>query len=142
MDNSKISNALRSAISLLHKRLRKQMYSTESYSITEITTLGRLYRQPKLMPSELAAMAKVKTQSMSQILKKMENQNVIERIPCETDRRKTFISLTDSGRKLVEQTRYERDEWLTNAIRQNLTREERRILIKSIEIIHKLAETE
>lgn len=118
------------------------MYSTESYSITEITTLGRLYRQPKLMPSELAAMAKVKTQSMSQILKKMENQNVIERIPCETDRRKTFISLTDSGRKLVEQTRYERDEWLTNAIRQNLTREERRILIKSIEIIHKLAETE
>lgn len=142
MDNSKISSSLRSAISLLHKRLRKQMYSTESYSITEITTLGRLYRQDQLLPSELATMAKVKTQSMSQILKKMENQNVIVRIPCETDKRKTYISLTDSGRKLVEQTQYERDEWLTNAIRKNLSRDERRILMKSIEIMHKLAESE
>ena len=142
MDNSKISSSLRSAISLLHKRLRKHMYSTESYSITEITTLGRLYRDGQLLPSELAAMAKVKTQSMSQILKKMESQDVIVRVPCETDKRKTFISLTDSGRKLVEQTRYERDEWLTNAIRKNLTREERRMLTKAIEIIQKLAETE
>ena len=142
MDNSKISSSLRSSISLLHKRLRKQMYSTESYSITEITTLGRLYSQDHLLPSELATMAKIKTQSMSQILKKMEKQNVIVRIPCETDKRKTFISLTDSGRKLVEQTRYERDEWLTNAIRKNLTRDERRTLISSIEILQKLAESE
>lgn len=137
-----MSSSLRSSISLLHKRLRKQMYSTESYSITEITTLGRLYNQDHLLPSELATMAKIKTQSMSQILKKMEKQNVIVRIPCKTDRRKTYVSLTDSGRKLVEQTRYERDDWLTNAIRKNLTRDERRTLIRSIEIIQKLAESE
>lgn len=118
------------------------MYSTESYSITEITTLGRLYRQDQLLPSELAAMAKVKTQSMSQILKKLEKQNVIVRTPCETDKRKTFISLTETGRKLVEQTRYERDEWLTNAIRKNLSRDERRTLMKAIEIMHKLAGSE
>lgn len=142
MDNSKISSSLRSAISLLHKRLRKQMYSTESYSITEITTLGRLYRQDQLLPSELAAMAKVKTQSMSQILKKLEKQNVIVRTPCETDKRKTFISLTETGRKLVEQTRYERDEWLTNAIRKNLSRDERRTLMRAVEIMHKLAGSE
>lgn len=142
MDYLKISSALRTAISLLHKRLRKQMYSTESYSITEITTLGRLYRQGQLLPSELATLAKVKAQTMSQILKKMEKQNVIVRNPCETDKRKTFISLTDSGRKLVKQIRYERDEWLTNAIRKNLNREERRILIRAIDIIKKLAESE
>jgi len=79
---------------------------------------------------------------MSQILKKMEKQNIIVRNPCETDKRKTFISLTDSGRKLVKQIRYERDEWLTNAIRKNLNREERRILIRATDIIKKLAESE
>lgn len=142
MEINDLSSALRSAISILHKRLRKQMYSIQTYSITELETLGYLYRQTALLPSELAALARVKTQSMSQVLKKMEVQKIIERTPSKEDKRKTYISLTDLGKKIVVQTVYERDEWLANAIIKTCTKEDQKLLIKALVPLKKLLEFE
>lgn len=140
MKEIELSSSLRSVISILHKRLRKQMYTAETYSITEIETLGLLYRQSSLLPSQLAALTKVKTQSMSQVLNKMEEQNIIKRTPSKEDKRKTYISLTASGKKIIEKTRYERDLWLSNAIAGTCTLEERAILKKALVPLKKLVD--
>jgi DNA-binding MarR family transcriptional regulator len=142
MEAIELSSALRSAISILHKRLRKQMYSAQTHSITELETMGFLYRQGSLLPSELAAQTKVKTQSMSQVLNKMEAQKIIERTPSQEDKRKTYISLTDLGKKIVEQTRYERDEWLAKAIAETCNKQERELLIKALTPLKKLVDFE
>lgn len=141
MDIIDVSSALRSVISILHKRLRKQMYSVATHSITELETMGFLYREPPLLPSQLAALTRVKTQSMSQILNKMELQKIIKRTPSKVDKRKIYISLTAAGKKLVEQTRYERDEWLSNSIEKSLTTKEKKALENAILILTKLAKT-
>lgn len=130
---------LRSAVSALHKRLRKQMYSIEALSITELEAIRLLFIHESLLPSQMADLTKIKTQSMSQILNKMEAKNIIKRTPSKEDRRKTLISLTPHGKKMVDQTRYERDEWLANAIKTTLTDKEQKDLKNIINTLNKLA---
>jgi DNA-binding MarR family transcriptional regulator len=139
MNTAEMSASLRSVISSLHKGLRKQMYSVNTYSMTEIETIALLFRTPSLLPTELAALTRVKTQSMSQILTKPTQQGVIKRTPDKDDKRKVAISLTAFGKKLVEKTRYDGDEWLKGTIENSLSGKERELLIKALPILNKLA---
>lgn len=141
MDITELSSSLRSAISALHKGLRKQMYSVNSYSMTEMETIGHLFRNQSLLPGELAALTRIKAQSMSQILNKMEQQGVITRTPAKDDKRKVYVALTTAGKKMVEQTKYDRDEWLKNTIEASLTVKERELLAKALPILNKISDS-
>jgi len=138
MNLPELSTLLRESVSGLHKRLRKQSQVVNSFSMTETETIGHLFRHAGLLPTELAALTRVRTQSMSQILKKLEEEGLIKRTPSKDDKRKVYISLTASGRKIVETTRYERDESLRNAIEKHLSGKERELLIKALPILNKL----
>jgi len=138
MDTSELASSLRSAVSNLHKGLRKQTDSVKDYSMTEIETIARLSRTSSLLPTELAAFTRITTQSMSQILKKLEGHGIIKRSPSKDDKRKVYISLTPSGKKMVEKTRYDRDKWLKNAIEKELNDKEKEMLTKALPILIKL----
>jgi len=140
MDTTELSTSLRSVVSALHKGLRKQMGSATQYSMTELETFGLLNRNSSLLPSELAALTRIKTQSMSQILKKMEENGIILRTPSTDDKRKIFISLTRLGKKMVEKTRYDRDEWLKDTIEKSLTKSEKELIAIALPALKKLAE--
>jgi len=109
--------------------------------MTEVETIGHLFHQSSLLPTELAVLTRVKTQSMSQILKKLEEHGVIKRTPSKDDKRKVFISITSLGKKMVEKTKYERDEWLKGVIEKTLTDKEKETLIKALPILNKLIDT-
>ena len=141
MDTAELSSSLRSIVSALHKGLRKQIYSANTYSMTEIDTIRHLIRCPALLPSELAVLAKVKTQSMSQILNKFEEQRVIVRTPSIDDKRKVYISLSPAGKKMVEKIKYDGDEWLKGVIEKTLTDQEKGLLKKALPVLYKLIET-
>ena len=138
MEARELASSLRLAISTLHKSLRKQTSSVNAYSMTEIETIGHLHRNQQLLPTELAMLTRVKTQSMSQILKKMENLGIIKRTPSKEDKRKVYISLTATGKKTVEKNRYEKDEWLKTSIENLLTEKEKQQLEKIIPVLNKL----
>ncbi|WP_264535527.1 MarR family winged helix-turn-helix transcriptional regulator [Flavobacterium sp. N1736] len=138
METKDLASSLRTTISLLHKSLRKQMYSVNSLSLTEMETIGHLIRNTALLPSELANLTRVKTQSMSQIIKKLEELEIITRTPSTKDGRKVYISLTEYGKKAVEQTRFDRDKWLSDAIDETLTNEEKALLEKVIPVLNKI----
>jgi DNA-binding MarR family transcriptional regulator len=142
MNESILSSDLRSTVSGLYKRLRKQLSAAEALSMTTFETIGLLYKQEPLLPSELAVLTKIKTQSMSQILKNLEQYEIIVRTPSETDGRKVYISLTPTGRTMIEQTLYEHDEWLNNVIRNVLTEEERELLSNALPVLNKIAEAQ
>jgi DNA-binding MarR family transcriptional regulator len=141
METKELASSLRSAISALHKGLRRQTQAANTYSMTEIETIAHLHRSEKLLPTELAALTKVKTQSMSQVLKKMEEEGIVKRTPSKEDKRKVYISLTPSGKKTVEKTRYEKDEWLKNNIEQSLSAKEKELLIKALPVLNKLSQS-
>ena len=139
MDLLELSTSLRTLISALHKGLRKQSYSANSYSMTEMETIGHLLRNASLSPSELAALTRIKTQSISQILKKLEEQGIIRKTPSKDDRRKTGVSLTAEGKKMVDKIKYDRDEWLKERISESLSAKEIELLGKILPILNKLA---
>jgi len=140
MNNTELSSSLRAIVSGLHKGLRRQMDSINTYSMTELETIGLLSRNSSLQPTELAAFTRVKTQSMSQILNKMEEQGLVKRTPSKEDKRKVCISLTASGKKLVERAKYDKDEWLKGVIENELTEKEKEQLTRVLPILNKLIE--
>jgi DNA-binding MarR family transcriptional regulator len=140
MTTQELASALRLVISGVHKSLRRQMSSVNTYSMTEIETIGHLARSGSLLPTELAALTRVKTQSMSQILKEMEQDRIIKRTPSKEDGRKVYISLTTLGKNLVEKAKYDKDEWLKTAIDNTLTEKEKDLLIKVIPVLSKIIE--
>lgn len=140
MHTTALASSLRSAVSALHKGLRKHMPSAGQYSMTEMETIGHLHRSGTLLPSELAALTRVTNQSMSQILAKMDKTGIIKRIPDKEDGRKVLVSLTPFGKKMVEQTRYERDEWLREIIERTLSEREKERLLKLLPLLIRLGE--
>jgi DNA-binding MarR family transcriptional regulator len=57
-----------------------------------------------------------------------------------TDGRKTLVSATSAGRKLISTITPVREAWLEAAIEQNLTPAERRTLLKAADIMERLAD--
>jgi len=140
MEPKILAVSLRTVVAAIHKGLRKQMDAVNSYSMTEIATIGFLSRNEPCLPTALAAMAKVTTQSMSQILKKMESTGIIKRSPASEDKRKIYIALTPLGKKTVEKARYEKDEWLIGLVENALSEKERKVLEKALPVLQKLTE--
>jgi DNA-binding MarR family transcriptional regulator len=138
MEIKELASSLRAAISALHKGLRKQTNLANAFSMTEIETIAHLNRNRQLLPTALAKLTRVKTQSMSQILKKLENLGIIKRTASKEDKRNVYISITAAGKKEVEKNRYERDEWLKNAIESNLNEKEKTLLEKVLPVLNKL----
>src|SRR5258708_20779846 len=133
MDQNKdlqLASDLRTVITRLVKKLRKESVTGQQLSLTERSTMSLLYQYKQLLPSELASMEKITNQSMSQILNYLLNLGLISRTSSETDKRKVIISLTEKGEKTLLQMRSERDMWLARAIRETSNEEVEELLKK------------
>jgi DNA-binding MarR family transcriptional regulator len=129
---------LRTTIQRLVKLMRRETHNEALLSLTERSTLGILYPDIVLAPSDIARMEKVTTQSMSQVVNHLAELNYIRRAPHAEDKRKTMLSLTDAGRVRVEQARQEKQEWLAQMLHRRVTPQEKEVLIESIRILSKL----
>ena len=139
MDHFELASALRGVVSDLHKRLRKQTYSADELSLTEAHTLSYLYKKGSLFPSELAELNKIKKQSMSQALNRLEELKLIRRVASKEDKRKMAISLTAAAEKIVEKSRHERDVWMAGAMKVVMTEKDMRVLAAAIPLLERIA---
>lgn len=133
---------LRTVVTRLIKKLRKESIAAQQLSLTERSTLGLIFQHGGLLPSELAAMEKITNQSMSQILSHLLELGLIIRTDSETDKRKVIITLTEKGEQLILKMRSEKDEWLAEAINASCTAEEQEILKKAIGPLTKIVDFE
>lgn len=135
-----LASELRTVVTRLIKKLRKQSSSADKLSLTERSIIALLDKHVELLPNELAAMEKITTQSMSQILSKLQQMDLIKRRISETDKRKAIITLSDAGRTLLYQVRSERNEWLNKALEATCTAEEKELLKRAIGPLTKLVD--
>jgi DNA-binding MarR family transcriptional regulator len=135
-----ISSDLRTVVTRLVKKLRRESVTGQQLSLTERSTLALLLQHESLLPSELAAMEKITNQSMSQVLSHLLERGFIIRTNSETDKRKVMISLTEAGAKTIIQVRNERDEWLAEAIKATCTAEEQELLKQAIKPLTKIVD--
>ncbi len=120
-DAAEIAANLRVVISRLVKILRSEIKNDELLSLTERSTLALVYQYSAILPSELAAMEKVTSQSMSQIINKLLSQGYIKKTPSKKDKRKVIITITAAGKKSIEKKRLEKQEWLAQSIFEKTT---------------------
>jgi DNA-binding MarR family transcriptional regulator len=135
-----LSSDLRTVVTRLVKKLRRESVTGQQLSLTERSTLALLLQHENLLPSGLAAMEKITNQSMSQVLSHLLERGFIIRTNSETDKRKVMISLTEAGARTIIQVRSERDEWLAEAIKATCTDEEQELLKQAIKPLTKIVD--
>jgi len=141
-NNDYYVSELRTVITRLTKKLRKESVTARHLSLTERSTIALLDQHKELLPSELASMEKITNQSMSQILNHLLELGYITRTASQTDKRKVLISLTPKGSSILLQVRSERDKWLSKAIEQTCTKQEQELLKQIIAPLTKIVDFE
>jgi DNA-binding MarR family transcriptional regulator len=134
-----LAAGLGTQMSRLVKQMRREARNDEHLSLTERSTLSLIYNLAPILPGELAAMEKVTTQAMSQVINQLLAQELIDKTTSTQDRRKSILTITDKGRLLVERRKREREEWLSRSISDKLSAQERAVLTEAVVILTKLA---
>ena len=140
LNDSELASGLHVSISRLIKILRSEVRHDELLSLTERSTLSVIYQYSKILPSELAAIEKVTSQSMSQIINKLYFHGYIKRTPSVQDRRKVIITITSRGKEFIELKNSRSQEWLARAISDKTTEFEKEILRDAILVLTKLVD--
>jgi DNA-binding MarR family transcriptional regulator len=138
--DTEVAGLLRTAIHRLIKVLRREARNDAQLSLTERSTLSLLYQHGELLPSDIAKIEKVTTQSISQVINYLNELNYIQKTPSAEDKRKVLLSLTDAGKTYVEQVRKEKQEWLAHALHEKTSAEEKEQLVVALKIIARLAD--
>jgi len=140
--NTELATEMRTIVTRLIKRLRKQSATGRTLSLTHRSTLALLDEHGELLPNELASMEKITNQSMSQVLAHLGELGYINRRTAIDDKRKSIVSLTKEGAAILKQVRGERDSWLYKAISCNCSDEEIEILRKAMIPLKRILEFE
>jgi len=105
----------------------------------ELSVLGLLYRAP-MSAGELAWAERVQPQSLTRTLAALEERGEIGRHPDPADRRRSVLSITESGRTVLLADIAQRDDWLARAMAEQLSAAETVLLTMAGELMERLAE--
>ena len=139
-DAISVAAALHVSIGLLRWRLR-QVRVEGDLSLPERSALARLDRVGPATSSELARIEQISPQSMGATLGALEDRGLIARRPDPEDGRRAVLSLTESGRKVMQDRRNLRTEHLAKALATNFTRAEVRQLMTAAPLLERLAQS-
>ena len=135
-DVSLVASELRVVLGQLIRRLRAE----HRFSLAHGSVLGRLDREGPRSTSELAASERVRPQSMAQTVGELEADGLISRHPDPRDGRRASLKLTRKGRLALEADRRQREGWLIEAIEEDFSEDEQRILEQAVSLLRRLAE--
>jgi DNA-binding MarR family transcriptional regulator len=134
-----LANDLRTVLGGLIRRLRAER---RGLPLAQVAVLGRLDRGGPAGTSDLAAGERVRPQSMASTVAALTEAGLVDRRPDPGDRRRILISLTDRGRDVLLADRRIRDAWLAEAIRRDLTAQERAVLAEAAGLLARLVDSE
>ncbi len=135
-DSGELASELRVVLGQLIRRLRAE----HRFSLSQGVVLGRLDREGPQSTSKLAAAERVRPQSMSQTVAELESQGLVARRPDPDDRRSSLIELTEAGLTELHEDRRRREGWLTEALQESLSAEERRTLERAVRLLERVAD--
>ncbi len=129
---------LRMATFRLARRLRAQR-AVDTMSDGQFAVLAALKIHGIHTLGELAERERVTAPSMNRTVNCLEELGYLTRTTDDVDRRKVNITLTDSGRAVVEETVRRRDAWLEQTL-AGLTEQERATLAEAAAIMRRVVE--
>jgi len=134
-----VAASLRSTVTRLTRQLRKQNISS-AFSNAELLTMGLLDQHGSMLPSALADLERISAQAISQIINRLVEAGVVDRTSDESDKRKVLITLTEAGKKHLDENRRIKEEWLVKAMDNLFSTEELALIEAFLPLLQRLAE--
>src|SRR5262249_50692880 len=131
---TEVADGLRTAIARTVRRMRQER--VVELTPTQGAALGTLDRYGPLTPSELAARERMKRPTATRMIAKLESRGLITRTPDPSDGRSSVLSISRTGRALIEQARRENTAFLARRI-QELDPEERAVLERAAQLLER-----
>jgi DNA-binding MarR family transcriptional regulator len=139
-----LDTTLRISVSRLARRLRVERLVPElaepALSDTQLAALSTLERHGAMTPGELAEHEKVQPPSMTRVIAALVESRLVMRAPHPSDRRQVVLTVTASGRELVNKVRRRREAWLARKLAE-LSPQERATLRAAAPILEKLSQS-
>jgi len=142
-DDKKLQKALKDWV---HQLMRLSMhgfirYSRESgLSMSQIGALFRIHRSKMCGVANIGEDLGITSAAASQMLDRLVQQDLVERVEDPDDRRGKRISLTEKGRKIVQESMYARQGWIPQ-LSESLTDEEKTVVMEAVSLLSRKAET-
>jgi DNA-binding MarR family transcriptional regulator len=137
VDTTMLASELRIVLGQLMRRLRAE----HRFSLSQGAVLGRLDREGTMSIGDMAVAERVRPQSMTQTIADLEADGLIERRADPADGRRTLVGLTDGGRRTLQEDRRRREGWLAESIAGDLSAQEQQVLVQSLALLRRLAES-
>jgi DNA-binding MarR family transcriptional regulator len=131
-----LADELRTAIMRSSRRLRTEG-TTGAVTQSQYAVLAALRKGPSTA-STLAEREQVRPPTMTRTIDALEERGLVTRHVDQADRRHVVITVTESGRSLLEETRRLRTAWLNNRLAR-LDPAERQVLSQAAAILQKMS---
>lgn len=136
-DSPDLSQSLRAGVMRLARRLRAEKADHE-LSDSQFVVLALLLRDGPTSPGRLAELERVTAPSMNRTVNCLVEAAYAERSPAPDDGRRVTVSITDAGRTVVQETRRQRNAWLSLRL-DELTAAERATLGEAAALLGRMA---
>ena len=136
VDVASVASELRIVLGQIVRRLRTE----NALPTSHIAVLSRLDRFGPQTTSGLAAAERMRPQSMAQSLIELRSGGLVDRTPDPVDRRQILVELTARGREFLQVERQRREDWLSQAIADELTPAEQALLVRAVALLRRVAE--
>jgi DNA-binding MarR family transcriptional regulator len=134
-----VAGALRVSVGLLHRRLR-QVRPEGELSLPETSALARLDRGGPATPGALAKLEQISPQSVGATLAGLEARGLVARRPDPGDGRRAVMSLTEAGRRVLQDKRAARTQQLAQALSAGFSAAELGQLMAAAPLLERLAQ--
>ena len=135
-----VAAALQMSIGLCIRQLR-QMPAGGDLSLPEASVLKRLDRSGPSSVTELAKAEQISVQSMGTTMGALEARGFVQRHPHPTDGRRSVLSITKSGTRVLSDKHNGRAEQLAKALSTGFSPAELRQLMVAAPLIERLAQS-
>ena len=136
---AQLAGVLRDSITRLNRRVR-QTRPVGDLTATQLSALASLELAGAMTPRELADAERVRPPTMTKIVARLEERELVQRTPHPTDRRQVILAATPAGREMLAQFERAREAWLARRLAE-LTPEERDTVRRAAEILRRVAES-
>jgi len=135
-----VAAALQMSIGLCIRQLR-QRQAQGDLSLPEASVLKRLDRSGPSSVTELAKAEQISVQSMGTTLGALEARGLVQRQPHPTDGRRSVLSITKAGTRVLSDKHNGRAEQLAKALSAGFSPAELRQLMVAAPLIERLAQS-
>jgi DNA-binding MarR family transcriptional regulator len=139
IDQAAVAAQLRAVTVGLIRRLRSTA-SPGDLTWSQEAALLRLETGGPQTISELARTEGTRSQSMGAIVASLEAQGLVDRTPDSSDGRQSIITVSDAGRRALDDARAVKQDWLAERLSRELDHHEQGILAQAVPLLQRIVD--